>query len=258
MTCASVRDAILDLARDVAMSEPVRAAADAHLRDCAGCAAEFERQRDLTAALGALSADAATWNSSAGLEERLHATFAARRPVAPAPSRDSNSFNRRLGALAVAAVIVLAVWLGGRPVTPPQTDGRRQPAVSAPSPSVSPAPEQAGRQQGAPIVEARSAARRSIARPSRSPRRTAASNRVQSFEFMTLPGAVGLPELESGTVVRIALPVGALPEYGLDIVTNGAKTTVEADVLVGQDGMARAIRLVGVDELSTQDTRSRR
>lgn len=258
MTCESVRGAILDLARNVAMSEPVRAAADAHLRDCPSCAAEFERQRDLTAALRALAADAATWNSSAGLEERLHAAFAARLPVAPAPSRDSGSFNRWLGALTVAAVIVLAVWLGGRPVTPPPTDRRRPPTVSPPSPPVSPAPERAGRQQGAPIVEARSAAQQSIAHPSRSPRRTAASKRVQSFEFMTLPGAVGLPELESGSVVRIALPVGALPEYGLDIVTNGAKTTVAADVLVGQDGMARAIRLVGVDELSTPDTRSRR
>lgn len=258
MTCGSVRDAILDLARDVATSEPVRAAAEAHLRDCANCAAEFERQRDLTAALGALAADAATWNSSAGLEERLHAAFAARLPVTPPLSGDSNSFDRWIGALTLAAVIVLAVWLGGRAVTPSPTDGRRQPAVSAGSPSLSPAPEQAGRQPAAPIAEARSAAQRSIARPSRSPRRTAASNRVQSFEFMTLPGAVGLPELESGSVVRIALPVGALPEYGLDIVTAGAKTTVEADVLVGQDGMARAIRLVGVGELSTQDTRSRR
>ena len=81
---------------------------------------------------------------------------------------------------------------------------------------------------------------------------------MQAFEFTTLPGAVGLPELESGSVVRIALPVGALPEYGLEIVTDGAKTIVEADVLVGQDGMARAIRLVGEDERSTQETRSRR
>ena len=250
MTCGSVRDAILDLARDEAMSEPVRAAAAAHLRDCASCAAEFERQRDLTAALRALAADAATWSSSAGLEERLHGAFAAQLPVTPAPSRDSNSFDRWLGALTVAAVVVLAVWLGGRGVTPP--------AVSAPSRSVSPAPEQAGRQQGTPTVEARSAVQQSMARPSRSLRRTAASKRVQSFEFMALPGAGGLPELESGSVVRMALPVGALPEYGLDIVTNGAKTTVEADVLVGQDGMARAIRLVGEDERSTQETRSRR
>jgi len=80
---------------------------------------------------------------------------------------------------------------------------------------------------------------------------------VRSFEFITLPGAAGLPELESGSVVRIAVPVGALPEYGLDIVQGGSKTTVDADVLVGQDGLARAIRLVTADELTPPDTRSR-
>jgi hypothetical protein len=33
---------------------------------------------------------------------------------------------------------------------------------------------------------------------------------------------------------------------------------VDADVLVGQDGLARAIRLVSAEESATQDTRSRR
>ena len=77
-------------------------------------------------------------------------------------------------------------------------------------------------------------------------------------EFEPVPGAAGLPDLESGSVVRIAVPVGALPEYGLDIVQGGSKTTVDADVLVGQDGLARAIRLVSAEESATQDTRSRR
>jgi hypothetical protein len=80
---------------------------------------------------------------------------------------------------------------------------------------------------------------------------------VKSFEFITLPGAAGLPDLESGSVVRISVPVGALPEYGLDIAQVGSKTTVDADVLVGQDGLARAIRLVSAEESATQDTRSR-
>ena len=44
------------------------------------------------------------------------------------------------------------------------------------------------------------------------------------------------------------MPVGALPQYGVDIVPNGLRTTVEADVLVGQDGQPRAIRLVTADE----------
>ena len=81
--------------------------------------------------------------------------------------------------------------------------------------------------------------------------------RVRSVEFIALPSAVGLPDLESGSVVRIQVPVGALPGYGVDIVPNASKTTVEADVLVGQDGQPRAIRLVTAEEQSTRDVRSK-
>ena len=40
--------------------------------------------------------------------------------------------------------------------------------------------------------------------------------------------------------------------YGVDIVPDELRTTVEADVLVGQDGQPRAIRLVTADEQSTE------
>ena len=76
-------------------------------------------------------------------------------------------------------------------------------------------------------------------------------------EFMRIPSAIGLPELESGTVLRMELPLAALPEYGLDIAPDAMRTSVEADVLVGQDGQPRAIRLVGISERVAQDSRSR-
>jgi hypothetical protein len=67
---------------------------------------------------------------------------------------------------------------------------------------------------------------------------------VQPGGFNTLPGAAGLPEFESGTIVRVGLPMASLPAYGVDISRAGGDGAVEADVLVGQDGQARAIRLV--------------
>jgi hypothetical protein len=56
--------------------------------------------------------------------------------------------------------------------------------------------------------------------------------------------AAGLPQFESGVIVRVALPAAALPSYGIDISPASSDRPVEADVLVGQDGVARAIRLV--------------
>jgi hypothetical protein len=40
------------------------------------------------------------------------------------------------------------------------------------------------------------------------------------------------------------VPIATLPEYGLKIPPDAARSNVEADLLVGQDGQARAIRLV--------------
>ena len=60
---------------------------------------------------------------------------------------------------------------------------------------------------------------------------------------MLLPGAAGLPEFESGRVVRMAVPITNLPAYGFDVVPDASPGTIDADFLVGQDGIPRAIRL---------------
>ena len=62
-------------------------------------------------------------------------------------------------------------------------------------------------------------------------------------EFVSLPGAAALPPLESGHLVRIRLPVSVLPTLGV-MPPLSQRTEVRADVLVGQDGLARAVRLV--------------
>jgi len=63
-------------------------------------------------------------------------------------------------------------------------------------------------------------------------------------EFTAVPGAGGLPDFESGRIVRVELPLASLPAYGVEIVADAARTPIEADLLVGQDGQPRAIRLV--------------
>jgi hypothetical protein len=66
---------------------------------------------------------------------------------------------------------------------------------------------------------------------------------VQTDGFVALPGAAVLPDMESANIVRVSLPVAALPAYGIAIA--GFRTeSVEAELLVAQDGQARAIRFV--------------
>jgi hypothetical protein len=59
-----------------------------------------------------------------------------------------------------------------------------------------------------------------------------------------LPAAARLPRFESGVIVRVELDVTSLPAYGFPIMPDSTRRPVAADVLVGQDGQPRAIRLV--------------
>jgi len=74
---------------------------------------------------------------------------------------------------------------------------------------------------------------------------------VRPNGFVELPWTAGLPAFESGEIVRVEVPVASLPAYGFDI-SRGTNRSVEADVLVGQDGLARAMRLVTNSARSTQ------
>ena len=56
-------------------------------------------------------------------------------------------------------------------------------------------------------------------------------------------GAAARPPLESGALMRVDLPVSILPALGLWPPAS-PQTTVPVEILVGQDGFARAFRLV--------------
>ena len=74
--------------------------------------------------------------------------------------------------------------------------------------------------------------------------RTTSSLTAAPSGFVALPGAAALPDFESGAIVRVELTLAALPAYGVDISRAAGDQLVEADLLVGQDGQPRAIRLV--------------
>jgi hypothetical protein len=62
-------------------------------------------------------------------------------------------------------------------------------------------------------------------------------------EFVAVPGAAMLPRMESGSLVRMNVPVSMLPSLGV-MPPSGGATAVKADLIVGQDGLPRAVRLL--------------
>ena len=65
---------------------------------------------------------------------------------------------------------------------------------------------------------------------------------LTTTEFVLWPGAAELPTFESGHLMRMEVPVSALRSLGLSPPASPVGV-VQADVLVGQDGLPRAVRL---------------
>ncbi len=78
-----------------------------------------------------------------------------------------------------------------------------------------------------------------IASPATGPREMATA-------FLPLPGATA--PLAEAHIVRLELPRAALVTFGLGqaetLTSSGSSNTVLADLLVGEDGLARAVRFV--------------
>jgi hypothetical protein len=65
--------------------------------------------------------------------------------------------------------------------------------------------------------------------------------------YIAIPYVTQLAPYERAEVVRMRLPVAALVAAGLPVRNVDPGADVEADVLVGQDGRARALRLVSMN-----------
>lgn len=62
-------------------------------------------------------------------------------------------------------------------------------------------------------------------------------------DFIAWPGAAALPAFESGQLLRTELPASVLPLLGITAAHVSPDGRVAADLLIGQDGMVRAVRL---------------
>jgi hypothetical protein len=239
MTCHELREALVDHARDALTGAGSRAAMESHLEYCHACALEYARQRALTEGLRAVARASAHESASSTLEGRLMDAFAAQASVVPAPAVRRRLSPWLAAAASIAIVGGLAYGVAGRlktettgvPLKLDATGVRLKPDATE---EVRLKPDATGDATNTPNT---GSARRPPSRP-------AARPGLKMDDFVTLPGAIGLPSFESGRIVRVDLPVSSLPAYGVELVPDAARNEVQADVLVGQDGQARAIRLV--------------
>jgi hypothetical protein len=218
VTCSSFEAALVDLARGQEVGAVDRAAALGHALRCERCADRFAADRAVSVSLRELADRTADAEAPPRVEERLRAAFRRRQQVR-AEALASAMPPRRwvwMWATAAAAAFVFVVWTGGR--------NRVWQTAEAP-----------------PVAASLSAS----------------SGTVSSDEsgFIPLTWGPPLSELDGMQVVHVQMPASALPSLGWTVAGESLGETVDADVLVSADGVARALRIVhpGAGETSRED-----
>jgi hypothetical protein len=207
-------------------------------------------ERDIPAQLRELSAATPepAWDA---MEQRLLGAFAEQRASADCrPLPTSRSAARpAMWRAAAAAVVVLAAAI----TFYPRPESRHVPAAKpAPAPRDVTKTSDTRSAGVAPSAQNSSKLKVQSSKPEpralNSPTRPLDALPPSPFSgFVALPGASALPDFESGRIMRIELTLTELPAYGLDMVLDATQGPVEADLLVGQDGVPRAIRLAPTD-----------
>jgi hypothetical protein len=238
MNCQDFEKLALALARNSLLDATAREQGLIHMEGCERCAARLAEERALLARMRAVVEEMAGEGPPARVETALLAAFRAQSAIVSAPSRARYWSNWKFAAVAAGILILISMlaifWRSANSYEPQ----REERAVAPESSPKLAEPQRAGD-------------RIAVEQPKNKPkreRRKASVNRSDEAEVVTeffqLREGEDLTALDSLQVVRIELPASALDEVGLPVDPEMADEPVKADVLLGQDGVARAIRFV--------------
>ena len=257
MNCQKFEQVVGDLARGRMMEADVRDGALAHSEECAVCAAQLRDEGTLTHGLQLLAADMETLSAPPEMELKLREAFRQRQVVVPLATRAARP---RYWWAAVAAVLLIAMTVAAmwwrsttpqpqlaREETPKQVDAPKQDQVPNGPSEVTP--------KEAPPSADNVAPRRQLQTPksfrrNTTPRQvpeTQLANHVSNeiaTDFMPLGDLNAAMIQDGGQIVRVRLRRSALIRFGLPVNMDRYNENVKADVLVGSDGLAHAIRFV--------------
>lgn len=278
MTCREMETLLRDMALESPTIESQAMPSDgaAHLASCPRCSAALERERRLTASLAALGGSVEDCGDPATVETRLRAAFrehwhdhADRRcPIFQLAARKPS-----LWAAGTAAILVVSLgvaWIerqpSGAPPGAPMEPSAAPTASLASSPTAEPtAIPRASGAETAGLNPSTADAARPLGRRPRNDLPSEDATPAGSLPAVALPETEqtalqrppqvssefvplfygGDPQLlEAGQVWRVELPRGALQSVGMPVVEESRAGLIQVDILLGEDGIARAIRLV--------------
>ena len=254
MNCQSFENSLTDLARQHPLEATAQAEALDHGRSCSNCAARLDEQRALTTGLRSLAAEMKTVQTPSHVEGRLMEAF---REGSRPPQRTHATRRAWYAMAAVAAVLlvvfgVVALRLSWAPAPSPvaiETGNDKPVKTSAPQVPTVDQPVAEPVTPLKPIRASQYSSRRNARprvkqTPGLTPESATAATPEVMTEFMQL-GDVGVANLQEGAqVVRVEMPRYAMARFGLPVNMERYDERVKADVWLGADGVARAIRFV--------------
>lgn len=227
MTCLEFSQIARDYARQAWISAPAHSDASRHLESCAGCRERLAQESELDLGLAEWRAAELPLEPPAALGASLLAQFDRTR-MRP----------RRARPLVVWGALAAALCAGTIGLSWFRTDTpeRRNAPIVARSP-VEPHSGVVVTEQPLPA-----AARPQAVAAARRPRPEAARERVTAF--LPIGSYRSMDPREDLRLLRIQLPESELLRLGLPVAPRLEQGYVRADVLLGEDGLARAIRFV--------------
>ena len=249
-----------------------RADALAHIDTCGHCGQILTAQNDLSERLRSVAERMKFLQAPAHVEQQLLATF---RDQTHGRSRPTRPYWRYW--LSAAAVLLVAFGLlawrahvaskrqspaqaNSQSATAPPSQAPKQEqllstTVDGPQSSTGPsiqsatqswngsAPKRTRRHSASSQLAKRAGDKPSIVEPAAGVATNAETKEVVT-EFVSVGYGSALDLQDGGQLVRVELPRSALARFGLPVNMNRVDEKVKADVLVGADGLARAIRFV--------------
>lgn len=224
MTCEEFEAMGLDADRDASLSQAGRAAAREHEASCARCAALQSSWQAVRLELRSLGEETTAAEAPARVEMRLRQEFRTRHHAV----KVRRSAVIAAWALAAAAVLVSALsWINWRSN---QSNVALNPSKTSATQGGLPA------NAGAGSSDSQSPNWDSAANPES----LVAGNELSDFTL--LPGVLPA-DTDGADILRVRMQRGALGVLGLPVNEDRAGEWIQVDLLVGNDGLPKAVRL---------------
>jgi hypothetical protein len=252
MNCQEFERTIIDLGCDRLTETPASARALAHAESCARCAARLDRELRMAAGLRELAADESAINAPERVGSALRAAFDERRAGAASPAvlpwfaRHKPLWRMAAAAMLLLSVGAVALWPRGQKSN---AGDRPSDVVNRPTPQALQfkAPEAPRKElvasRGGRETHSSTATRPGAGRLRR-PAPLIKNGADGAGQFFPLTFVARSGPAEFVRTVRIEISRSTLMAMGLPVNIDRGEGLIKADVIIGEDGVARAVRLI--------------